>query len=42
VVWRDRKGKVQVKSGMPRLSELPSITGLAEQKINDPALAKFK
>lgn len=42
VVWRDRNGKVQVKSGMPRLSELPSITGLPEQKITDPSLAKFK
>lgn len=42
VVWRDRNGKVQVKGGMPRLSELPSITGLPEQKVTDPALAKFR
>lgn len=42
VVWRDKQGKVQVKSGMPRLSELPSITGLPEQGISDPALTKFK
>jgi thiol:disulfide interchange protein DsbG len=42
MVWRDRQGKVQVKSGMPRLSELPGITGLPEQKVDDPALAKFK
>ena len=42
VVWRDKQGKVQVKSGMPRLSELPSITGLPEQRVTDPALAKFK
>jgi len=42
VVWRDKQGKVQVKSGMPRLSELPSITGLPEQAVTDPALAKFK
>ena len=42
VVWRDRQGKVHVKAGMPRLSELPGITGLPEQKIDDPALAKFR
>lgn len=42
IVWTDRKGKVQVKGGMPRLSELARITGLPEQEINDPRLAKFK
>lgn len=42
VVWRDTNGKVQVRSGMPRLSELPAITGLPEQKLSDPALDKFK
>jgi thiol:disulfide interchange protein DsbG len=42
IVWRDRQGKVQVKGGMPRLSELPGITGLPEQKVDDPALARFR
>lgn len=42
IIWRDRQGKVQVKSGMPRLSELPAITGLPEQLVNDPSLAKFR
>jgi thiol:disulfide interchange protein DsbG len=42
VVWRDQHGKVQVKSGMPRLSELPGITGLPLQKITDPELERFK
>lgn len=42
VIWRDRQGKIQVRSGMPHLSELPGITGLPEQKIDDPALAKFQ
>lgn len=42
VVWRDKAGKVHVKSGMPRLSELPAITGLPEQKVSDPALDRFK
>jgi thiol:disulfide interchange protein DsbG len=31
-----------VKSGMPRLSELPAISGLPEQKVEDPALARFR
>lgn len=42
VVWRDKQGKVHVKAGMPRLSELPAITGLPEQKITDPDLARFR
>jgi thiol:disulfide interchange protein DsbG len=42
VIWRDKQGKVQVKAGMPRLSELPAITGLPEQKIDDPSLSKFR
>lgn len=42
IVWRDRQGKIQVKSGMPRLSDLPGMTGLPEQKVDDPELAKFK
>ena len=42
VIWKDAAGKVNVKGGVPRLSELPGITGLPEQKIDDPALAKFR
>lgn len=42
IVWRDKQGEVKVKSGMPRLSEFPGLTGLPEQKITDPALAKFR
>lgn len=41
VVWRDRQGKVRVRSGMPRLSELPAITGLPAQRNANPALEKF-
>jgi len=41
VVWRDKQGKVRVRSGMPRLSELPAITGLPAQGNTDPALEKF-
>ena len=42
LVWKDEKGRVRVKIGMPRLSQLPSITGLAGQKIDDPELADFR
>ncbi|WP_292932594.1 thiol:disulfide interchange protein DsbG [Noviherbaspirillum sp.] len=42
VVWKDKQGKLNVKGGMPRLSEIPSITGLPEQKISDPALERFR
>jgi thiol:disulfide interchange protein DsbG len=42
VIWKDRQGKVNIKGGMPRLSELPAITGLPEQKVDDPSLAKFR
>lgn len=42
IVWKDRDGKVQVKGGMPHLSEIPQITGLPEQKVDDPALQKFR
>ena len=41
-VWKDKDGKVQLKSGMPRLAELPKITGLPEQKIDDPDLDRFR
>lgn len=42
VVWRDKQGKVRIKSGMPRLSELPEMTGLPQQRNANPALEKFK
>lgn len=42
IVWKDADGKVNVKAGMPRLAELPGITRLPEQKITDPALARFR
>jgi thiol:disulfide interchange protein DsbG len=41
-VWTDKEGKVQMKSGMPRLAELPGMTGLPEQKIDDPDLDRFR
>jgi thiol:disulfide interchange protein DsbG len=42
IVWKDAQGKVQLKGGMPRLHELPLITGLPEQKIDNPDLARFR
>ncbi|HEX9570808.1 MAG TPA: disulfide isomerase, partial [Burkholderiales bacterium] len=42
LVWKDADGKVQLKIGMPRLSQLPAITGLPEQRIDDPELAEFR
>lgn len=42
VLWKDKAGKVHVKAGMPRLSELPAMTGLPEQKMDDSSLEKFR
>ncbi len=42
LVWKDKGGKIEMKGGMPRLSELPGITGLPEQKSDDPDLAHFR
>lgn len=42
VLWKDAQGKVQVKTGMPRLSELAGITGLPEQTMTDSSLMKYQ
>ncbi|HET7765024.1 MAG TPA: thioredoxin fold domain-containing protein [Burkholderiales bacterium] len=42
LVWKDAGGGVQTHLGLPPLSKLPAITGLPEQKIDDPALAKYR
>jgi thiol:disulfide interchange protein DsbG len=42
LVWKDRDGKVRFKVGVPRLSELPQITGLPAQPNADPDLTKFR
>lgn len=42
LTWRDKEGKVLFRVGVPRLSELPEITGLLEQHIDDPELADFR
>jgi len=42
IVYKDKNGKVSVKPGMPRLSDLPEMTGIAEQPQTDPELARFR
>ena len=42
LAWKDAAGKVRVKVGTPRLSQLPAITGLPAQKNDDPELAEFR
>jgi len=42
LVWKDSGGRVQTHLGLAPLSKLPAITGLPEQKIDDPELAKFR
>jgi thiol:disulfide interchange protein DsbG len=36
LVWMDRNGQVRVEVGVPRASELPQITGLPPQSVDDP------
>jgi len=42
LAWKDGNGKVRFKAGLPRLSELPGITGLPEQKVDDAELARMR
>ena len=42
MAWKDASGNVRFKVGVPRLSELPEITGLPAQRIDDPELAEFR
>lgn len=42
LVWQDRAGKVHRKVGLPRLSELPQITQLPAQAVDDPELDNFR
>jgi thiol:disulfide interchange protein DsbG len=41
LAWKDPDGQVRFKLGVPRLSELPAITGLPAQHVDDPELARF-
>ena len=42
ILYKDAKGQVMAAPGMPRLSDLPRITNLPEQKVEAPELQKFR
>ncbi|MNR71599.1 Thiol:disulfide interchange protein DsbG precursor [compost metagenome] len=42
ILYKDSSGRLQKVSGMPRLSELPKITGLPEQPVTAPELQRFR
>lgn len=42
LVWKEPAGAIRVKAGVPRLSELPRITGLPARANEDPELARFR
>jgi thiol:disulfide interchange protein DsbG len=41
IVWKDKKGKVQVKGGMPRLSEISGITDCPSKRSTIPRWLAF-
>jgi len=41
MVWK-AGSEVRYKVGVPRLSEVPAITGLPQQRVDDPELAEFR
>jgi thiol:disulfide interchange protein DsbG len=42
LVWKNRNGAVEFLNAVPRLTQLPRITGLPAQKIDDPELSDFR
>lgn len=42
ILYKDSKGRWVAKDGMPKLSELPRITGLPAQKHTNPDLDRFR
>jgi len=42
VVWKTSSGAPRYRIGVPRLSELPAMTGLPRQAIDDPELKAFR
>jgi thiol:disulfide interchange protein DsbG len=42
IVYKDAAGVIHTKDGMPKLSELAQIAGVALQPETDPALERFK
>ncbi len=41
LVWKSERG-IEFRNAVPRLSELPRITGLPPQTVSDPELAQFR
>ena len=41
LAWKGERG-IEFRNAVPRLSELPRITGLPRQKVDDPELAEFR
>jgi thiol:disulfide interchange protein DsbG len=39
--YKDTAGHVRRRDGMPKLSELPAITGMPAQPEPDPSLVRF-
>lgn len=42
LVWKNAQGAIRTRIAMPKLSELPAITGLPSQKQDDPELAPYR
>lgn len=42
IIYKDAKGKVSTVEGMPRLSQLPEMTGMPEKVHTDPELLRFQ
>ena len=42
LVWKNAQGGIETRIAMPKLSDLPGITGLPAQKQDDPELAPFR
>ena len=42
MVWRGTNGEILGKAGMPNMRDLPLITGLPEQWIDDPELDAYR
>jgi thiol:disulfide interchange protein DsbG len=42
VVWKDARGEVGFRNAVPRLRELPRITGLPGQRNDNPELKEFR
>jgi len=42
IVYKDEKGVIHSKDGMPKLSDLAAIAGVAVQPESDPQLERFK